>query len=136
MNWQRIGNELAMNWQWYWQWYFEYIILSKVNIIFSQGKKWSRKGPPNFYNFCKLFIINNLPSFDGSKKFQFLPYRENFQIRLPIDYQSITNQLPIDYQSITNWHIPVNLFKINNLIPFLTFLILYISLRVKVLFQK
>ena len=77
------------------------------HIIFSQGKKWSRKGPPNFYNFCKLFIINNLHSFDGSKMFQFLPYRENFQIRLPI-------QLPIDYQSITN-RLPIGIFQLTYL---------------------
>jgi hypothetical protein len=112
------------------------LVMDFKHIIFSQGKKWSRKGSPNYYNFCKLFIINNLPSFDGSKMFQFLPYRDNFQIQLPIDYQSITNQLPINYQSITNWHIPVNLLKINDLIHFLTFLLLYFSLRVKVLFQK
>jgi hypothetical protein len=107
MNWQRIGNELAMNWQWYWQWYFEYIILSKINIIFSQGEKLTAKGLSNFYFFYKLFIINNLLSFDGSKMFQFLPYRGKFKKSFA---NSIANPLPIDCQSIAN-RLPIG--KIN-----------------------
>ena len=124
MNWQRIGNELAMNWQWYWQWYFEYIILSKVNIIFSQGEKLTAKGLSNFYFFCKLFIINNLLSFDGSKILKLMPYRGKFKkINCQFDCQSFANRLPIDCQSFANWQNSLNLFKTKNLIHFLTFLV-------------
>ena len=50
-------------------------------IIFSQSKKLMNKGLHNFSYLRNLFIFNNLLSFDGSKMFQFLPYRENAQIR-------------------------------------------------------
>jgi len=61
------------------------------------------KGLHNFSYLRNLFIFNNLPSFDGSKKFKMVPYRENAQIRCAIDAQwyeqFVNNQRTINEQS-------------------------------------